>query len=159
MALGDPLRQELAQLLRGEQAHQCAERILEGIRPELRHAKPDGMLPTIWQLLEHLRICQEDILQYMLDPSWVSPKWPDGYWPEDRDAPTSQMWDQSLASFHSDLDRAVGLTRDQAVDLLSVIPHTEGHTYLREILLLADHNAYHLGQIVQLRKLLRDWDS
>jgi hypothetical protein len=104
-----------------------------------------------------MRIAQEDILRYTLDASWVSPDFPEGYWPKETDEVTEEAWEASVAAFFADLEAVIRLVGDQNLDLTSEIPHGEGRTYLREILLVADHNAYHLGQIAQTRKALGDW--
>ena len=104
-----------------------------------------------------MRIAQEDILKYTIDPKWVSPDWPKDYWPKETDAIKNKDWTDSINSFLKDLGEVIKLAENERIDLTSVIPHTKEHTYLREILLVADHNAYHLGQIVSVRKLLNDW--
>ena len=105
-----------------------------------------------------MRLAQEDILRYTLDASWTSPPFPEGYWPKAAETVTEEMWAASVAAFFADLEETIKLTQDSSVDLTAEIPHGEGrHTYLREILLIADHNAYHLGQRVQTRKALGDW--
>jgi uncharacterized damage-inducible protein DinB len=151
------LRSDLAELLRGGNAHVTWEQALAGLAPAHRTASPGRGLHTIWQLVEHMRITQEDILRYALEPGWKSPKWPDEYWPKVK-RPTAKQWQASLAAFRRDLDAVVAMVLDPAVDLTSVIPHGEaGHTYLREALLVADHNAHHLGQVIQARRRLGDW--
>jgi hypothetical protein len=111
--------------------------------------------------LEHMRIAQEDILRYTLDAAWQSPEWPGGYWPPPAPADriTDEMWEASVKAFFSDLEEVIKLVSDPDIDLTASIPHGDGKTYLREVLLVADHNAYHLGQIVQTRKLLGDWKA
>jgi hypothetical protein len=104
-----------------------------------------------------MRIAQEDILRYTLDSSWKSPGWPDGYWPPPDERVTDEKWKASVAGFFSDREELVNLVKNSSLDLTAEIPHGEGRTYLREVLLVADHNAYHLGQIVQTRKALGDW--
>jgi uncharacterized damage-inducible protein DinB len=153
------LRENLVELLRGGHAHAAAKQALADIKPELRNVRPATGLHSVWEELEHLRRAQEDILRYTLDASWQSPKWPDGYWPATTENLTDAMWQASVQGFFDDLDELIRLTEDASLDLTAEIPHGEGHTYLREILLAADHNAYHLGQIVQTRKLLGDWPA
>jgi hypothetical protein len=102
-----------------------------------------------------MRIAQEDILRYAVDPEWESPEWPDGYWPE-VETPTEKQWARSLEAFQRDLEGVKTLVRDTG-DLTAEIPHGEGRTYLREVLLVADHNAYHLGQVVDIRRVLGAW--
>jgi uncharacterized damage-inducible protein DinB len=151
------LRNDVVELLRGGSAHATWERALAGLAPAHRAASPGRGLHTIWQLVEHMRIAQEDILRYALEPGWKSPKWPAGYWPSVKQ-PTGTQWKASLDAFRRDLEAVVAMVLDPAVDLTAAIPHGErGHTYLREALLVADHNAHHLGQVIQARRLLGDW--
>jgi hypothetical protein len=151
------LRNNLIELLRGGHAHVTLEQALDGLDPALRNARPADGLHSVWEGLEHMRLAQEDILRYTLDASWTSPPFPDGYWPKETGDPTEETWEASVAGFFTDLEEVIKLVEDESLDLTSEIPHGEGHTYLREILLVADHNAYHLGQIVQTRKALGDW--
>lgn len=150
--------QHLAGLLRGGQAHATVEQALDGLKPALRTVRPTANGHSIWEELEHMRLAQEDILRYTLDASWVSPPFPEGYWPQAAENLTEEAWAASVAAFFADLEEVIKLAQDANLDLTAEIPHGEnGHTYLREILLIADHNAYHLGQIVQTRKALGDW--
>jgi uncharacterized damage-inducible protein DinB len=151
------LRHEIVNLLRKGQAHVTVAKALAGLEPRLRHVRPGPRLHSVWEELEHMRIAQEDILRYTLDPAWKSPEFPRGYWPPEGVAPTETMWESSVACFEADLGLVVGLAEDVARDLTAEIPHGEGRTYLRQILLVADHNAYHAGEIVQARKLLGAW--
>lgn len=116
-----------------------------------------GVEHTPWQLLEHLRICQWDILEFSRNAEHVSPDFPDGYWPDDEAPPTDSAWDESIAAFQADLQAMRDLVTDPQTDLYSPIPHGDGQTILREALLVADHNAYHLGQLVVVRKCLGAW--
>ena len=151
------LRRQVVDLVRGGGAHLTWDEALDGLRPPSRAKAPRPGLHSVWQLVEHLRIAQEDILRYALEPGWKSPKWPDGYWPAVKE-PMPREWKSSLASFRRDLDAVVAMVLDPAIDLTAAIPHGEGgHTYLREALLVADHNAYHLAQVVDARRLLGDW--
>ena len=152
------LRRNLVELLEGGSAHVALRRALDGIAPEARGARPAGATTTIWHELEHMRIAQEDILRYTLDASWRSPDWPSGYWPGDG-PPDDAAWEESLRRFFSDLDEVVALVEDGGRDLTAEVPHGEGRIYLRQVLLVADHHAYHIGQIVMLRKLLGDWKA
>lgn len=153
------LRENLIELLRGGSAHLTPEQVFAHLPPELRTRRPPGGLHSIWELLEHMRIAQEDILRYTLDPSWVSPPFPEGYWPANPDSLPDDAWEKSLTQFQSDLQEVIALVQNPEVDLTAEIPHGEGRTYLREILLVADHNAYHLGQIVDVRKALGAWPA
>jgi uncharacterized damage-inducible protein DinB len=151
-------RENLVELLKGGHAHVGIAHALEGLSAEHRHIRPATGIHTIWEELEHIRLAQEDILRYTLDSSWESPRFPDGYWPEDQ-APTDEIWKKSVDGLLGDLNEFIDLALNKSIDLTARIPHGEGRTYLRQILLTADHNAYHLGQIVQTRKLLSDWKS
>lgn len=151
------LREQLVKLLKGGEAHANAEAALAGVSPEFRSVRPAANVHSVWEELEHLRLAQEDILRYTIDASWQSPEFPEGYWPAENQSVTDEMWKASVDGFVSDLKEFVTLVEDSKVDLTAKIPHGEGRTYLRQVLLVADHNAYHLGQIVQARKLLGDW--
>jgi len=151
------LGQNLFELLHGGHAHVTTEQALDGLDPALRNVRPANGLHSVWEELEHLRLAQEDILRYTLDASWVSPPFPEGYWPKKTSDLTEEAWAASVAGFSVDLETVIKLVEDQNLDLTAEIPHGEGRTYLREIFLVADHNAYHLGQIVQTRKALGDW--
>jgi uncharacterized damage-inducible protein DinB len=150
------LRRDLIELLDGASAHVTLEKAFSGLAPRLRGARPGRGGHTVWQLLEHMRIAQEDILRYTLEAGWRSPRWPEGYWPEVA-SPTARQWTASLAAFRRDLESVRALVRDERRDLTAEIPHGEGRSYLREALLVADHNAYHLGQVVEVRRRLGAW--
>ena len=148
------LRTHIINLLTKAEAHVDARSELKDFPAKLSGRKPEGAPHTPWQLLEHLRIAQWDILQFSIDAKHESPKWPEGYWP-DTDAPSSdKAWDKSVRQFLDDLDAMCELVKDSKRDLFARIPHGDGQTLLREALLLADHNAYHLGQIVMIRRTL-----
>jgi len=151
------LREQLVLLLTGEHAHVSAEKALAGLEPRLRAARPGPGLHSVFEELEHMRIAQEDILRYTLDRGWKSPKFPEGYWPPPGPTVDDARWESSLSRFKSDLDEVCALARDPALDLTARVPHGEWRTYLRQILLVSDHNAYHAGQIVQTRKALGAW--
>lgn len=151
------LRRHLVWLLDGGGAHVTFERAVSGLKPGLRGRRPHGLPYSPWQQVEHLRISQWDILEYIRNPHHVSPKWPDGYWPE-AVPPRRDAWDKSVRSFKTDLRALKAMVADPSTDLAAQIPHArKGHTVLREVLLAADHNAYHLGQLIVLRRLLGDW--
>ena len=151
------LREHLLYLLRGGGAHLDFDRATAGLPPELRGVRPAGLPHSPWRLLEHLRIAQWDILQFCKDGRHVSPPFPDGYWPEGDAPPDEAAWDRSVAAFRADLRAMQKLVADPATDLFAAIPHADGQTILREALLVADHNAYHLGQLVVVRRLLGAW--
>jgi hypothetical protein len=151
------LRQHLDYLLAGGGAHLDFEKVVRNFPAELRGKKPSGLPYSAWELLEHLRIAQWDILEFSRNPKHVSPRWPQGYWPA-REAPAdSAAWDASLEAFRRDLKVMQDLVGNPSTDLFAKIPHGEDQTILREALLVADHNAYHLGQLVMLRRLLGAW--
>jgi hypothetical protein len=154
MATPDPLRKHLVDLLRMEGAHLSFDEAVKGFPVKLRGAKPKGAPHTPWQLLEHLRIAQWDILDFSRNPAYQEMKWPDDYWPNTEVPPDAAAWDHSVEQFRSDLKSMEELVSDASVDLTARIPHGTGQTVLREALLVADHNSYHLGQLVLVRKML-----
>jgi uncharacterized damage-inducible protein DinB len=151
------LREHLLSLLKGGGAHLNFDKAVADLPAELRGAKPPGVPHTPWRLLEHLRIAQWDILEFTRNPRHVSPPWPEGYWPAGDAPPDGEAWDRSVAAFRADLRAMQDLVADPATDLFAPLPHGEGQTALREALLVADHNAYHLGQLVVVRRLLGCW--
>jgi hypothetical protein len=150
----DPLREHLANLLRMEGAHIAFREAVKDFPARLRGAKPDGTPHSAWQLLEHMRVAQEDILDFSRNPDYKEKKWPDDYWPRQDAPPDDAAWDESVRRFEEDLEEMQALVADAKHDLFEPIPHGQGQTLLREAMLLADHNAYHLGQLVFLRKAL-----
>lgn len=148
------LRKHLVYLLTGGGAHLGISDAVKRFPPALRGSKPPGAPYTAWQLLEHMRIAQWDILEFSRDAKHVSPKWPDAYWPESEAPPTARAWNQSVQAFDRDLQAMIALVKRPGTDLYARIPHGDGQTILREALLVADHNAYHLGQLVLLGKVL-----
>ena len=155
----DQLRAHLVELLGGSHAHLDFEKAIGGLPPALRGAKPPGLPHTPWRLLEHLRIAQWDILSFSVDPNHVSPEFPRGYWPDGDAPPDPDAWERALAAFRADLKRMIELVSNPATDLYRPLPHGDGQTVLREALLVADHNAYHLGQLVTVRRLLGAWND
>jgi uncharacterized damage-inducible protein DinB len=153
------LRDHLLSLLKGGGAHLNFDKAIADLPAELRGAKPPGVPHTPWRLLEHLRIAQRDILEFTRDPRHVSPPWSAGYWPAGDAPPDDEAWDRSVAAFRADLRAMQDLITDPATDLFAPLPHGKGQTALREALLVADHNAYHLGQLVVVRRLLGAWDE
>lgn len=153
----DILRQHLLELLDGGGAHLAFDTAVANLPAKLRGAKPPGQPHTAWRLVEHMRLAQWDILEFVRNPSHRSPAWPDGYWPQE-DAPASAAaWKSSLAAFRADLGDLKALVADPSADLLLPLPHGQGQTLAREAMLAADHTAYHVGQLVMLRRLLGAW--
>lgn len=151
------LREHLVYLLKGGGAHLNFEQAIADLPRELRGKKVEGAPHTPWRLLEHLRICQWDILEFSRHPGHKSPKFPEGYWPPTDAPPDDVAWDNSIQAFRDDLQAMIALVTNPATDLFAPIPHGDGQTILREALLVADHNAYHLGQLVFLRRCLGAW--
>jgi len=148
------IRQEIGKLLHEGQAHVTLEYALEGLSVSNASRRPNG-LKSIWEILEHMRIAQHDILEYTRDSAYVSPPWPAGFWRELPDDFNEQIWLETCEAFFA--DRAALLELAHTADLTRALPDTPGHTPLRQLLLVADHNAHHLGQIIDVRRLLGDW--
>ena len=151
------LRDQLLWLLKKGDAHLDFEAAIADLPAKLRGARPPGVQHTPWRLLEHLRICQWDILEFSRNPNHVSPHFPEGYWPQGDAPPAESAWDRSVATFRADLQAMCDLVADPRTDLFAPIPHGQGQTILREALLVADHNAYHLGQLIVVRRALGAW--
>jgi hypothetical protein len=166
------LRKHLVELLTGGHAHATFEQAVKNLPVELRgkvpkgaeHSHPNDKDPSLgtpghspWQLLEHLRIAQWDILEFSRNAEHESPKWPEGYWPKEKAPADEKAWDKSVRAFKRDLKEMCALVEDEKTDLSAKIPHGDGQTILREALLAADHNAYHVGQLVLVRKMLGAW--
>lgn len=146
------LRQHLVKVLESGEAHAEFEDAVNGFPEELRGKRPSGCPHSPWQLLEHMRITQWDILEFTRDPEHKSPEFPEGYWPTDSEPPNATAWDETVKSFLADRRAFCELVADESVDLFAKIPHGDGQTVLREALLIVDHNAYHLGQLLLLRR-------
>lgn len=151
------LREHLLELLRAGSAHLGLEQAIAGLPADLRGARAQELPHTAWQLLEHLRITQWDILEFSRNPDHVSPKWPDAYWPETAAPPDEAAWDRCVEQFRQDLKAMQDLLADPETDLYLKIPWGDGQTILREAMLVADHNAYHIAQLVTLRQALGAW--
>jgi hypothetical protein len=151
------LREHLLELLDGGHAHPGFEAAIADLPPELQGAKPPAVPHTPWRLLEHMRIAQWDILRFSIDPDHVSPDFPAGYWPDGDAPPDPGAWDRSVDAFRSDLKAMKDLVANPQTDLFRPIPHGQGQTVLREALLVADHNSYHIGQMIVIRRLLGAW--
>ncbi len=153
------LRAQLVTLLDADNAHVNLEKAIGGWPAAHRAVKPDGTPYNAWQLLEHMRIALWDILEFCRNPKHVSPEWPRGYWPSSEVPPSAEAWDGSVKTFRADCEALQKLVANPKTNLFARIPHGSGQTILREALLMADHNAYHLGQLVLLRKQLGVWPS
>jgi DinB superfamily len=148
------LRQHLANLLRMKGAHLTFQAAISDFPAHLRGVRPPGAPHSAWQLVEHMRLAQQDILDFSRNPAYQEKKFPDDYWPAEEAPPSEASWNASVRQFQSDLEEVQALLADTTRDLLAAIPHGQGQTLLREALLVADHNSYHLGQLMFLRKML-----
>jgi hypothetical protein len=151
------LRQHLLSLLTGSNAHADFEAAVKGLPAALRGKRPKSADHSPWELLEHLRITQGDILDFSRNPEYKERPWPGSYWPATPTPPDEKAWDKSVRAFRKDLKAFSALISDSATDLYAKIPHGDGQTLLREALLIADHNAYHVGQLILVRQLLGAW--
>ena len=158
MAVNDKaLRKQLVWLLESRDAHVSLDDALRGLPAGLRGKKPAGAAHTPWQILEHIRLAQWDILEFSRDPNHASLPFPDGYWPATEAPPSARDWQKSIAAIHRDLRLMIRLVEDPKTDLFARIPHGDGQTVLREAMLIADHTAYHAGELVTVRRLLGCW--
>jgi hypothetical protein len=152
-----PLREQLIKLLSWEDAHVGFDAAVAGLPPRLRGTAPAGLPYSPWQLVEHLRITQHDILDFCRNPAYQEISWPKDYWPPEASPPSPAAWDASIEQFRRDRSALEVLAGDPGIDLEARIPHGTGQTYLRELLLVADHTAYHLGELIVVRRLLGAW--
>lgn len=155
----DQFREHLARAVDWREAHAGFDAAVDGLPHELRGRRASGVPHSAWQLLEHLRLAQRDILDFCRDPAYAEKKWPDDYWPRDPEPPSESAWDESVAAFRRDREAMKQLAADPSIDLLAKIPHGSGQTYLREVILVIDHNAHHVGQLILLRRLLGAWPA
>ncbi len=151
------LREHIVSLLTGGHAHATFDAAVKDLPLEFRGKTPKGAEHSPWQILEHLRIAQWDILEFTRDPNHESPKWPEGYWPASKAPADDKAWDKSVRAFRKNLKAMTELVSDKKTDLFAPIAHGDGQTVLREALLAADHNAYHIGELVLVRRLLGAW--
>lgn len=157
MTTQESLREQLARFTDFGEAHVTAESVLADLDPALQGQRPHGMPHSPWELLEHMRITQHDILDFCVNPKYEEMKWPDAYWPKSATPPSAHAWEKSLAAFTKDRDALRELAHDSSIDLFAKIPHGDGQTYLRELILAQDHLAYHTGQLVLARQALGAW--
>ena len=153
------LRQQIARTLDWEDSHAGFESAVKGLPPELRGKVPKGLPYSPWQLVEHIRITQADILEFSVAPKYKEKEWPKEYWPESAEPPSSTAWDESIAAVKRDRAKLAALAVDPQTDLTAPVPNGTGQTYLREVLLTADHTAYHVGELIVVRRLLGAWPS
>ena len=153
----DPVRQHISNLLTKAEAHVDLESSLKDFPAELRGRKPEGGPHTPWQLLEHIRIAQWDMMRFCKDVDHKSPKWPDEFWPKETAPEDDDAWNGALKQIDDDLDEIIELLEHS--DIYQPLEHGDGQSILREALQIADHNAYHIGEIIMIRRLLGDWKS
>jgi len=151
------LRQHLVELLNGGHAHATFDTVIKNLPPKLRGERPANFPHSAWVLLEHLRLAQWDILDFSRNPKYKTKKWPDDYWPKTPAPPNSAAWEKSVRQFRRDLKAMQTLVANPKTDLFAKIPWGDGQTILREALLVADHNSHHLGQLLDVRRLLGAW--
>jgi hypothetical protein len=157
MEQSDMLRELLTKVLGWQDAHVNFDAVVEDIPLRLQGVRPEGLPYSPWQLLEHMRLTQRDILDFCRDPEYKAPKWPDDDWPKSTIPSRLESWQESVAAFLADREALVELIADPRLNLYAKIPHGEGQTYLREVVLVADHSAYHIGELVAVRRLLGVW--
>ncbi len=157
MSPTDPLRLMLGRVLDWEDAHVGFDTAVNKLPSDLRGRVPAGLPYSPWQLIEHMRITQHDILDFCRNPSYEEMAWPDDYWPKTAEPPSAKAWEKSIAAYRADRTALAQLAADPAVDLMAKVPAGTGQTYLRELLLVADHTAYHLGELVVVRRALGAW--
>jgi hypothetical protein len=151
------LRDHLLELLRGGSAHLDFDKAIKDLPADLRGVRPEGSPHSVWELVEHLRFTQWDILDFSRNPDYTTPDWPQDYWPKTPAPPDDTAWAETVAAFRRDLKTMQDLIADPKTDLYAKIPWGDGQTILREAMLVADHNGYHLGQIVIVRQMLGAW--
>jgi len=157
MQIDRELRQHSVKLLKGGDAHADRDTAIGNFSANLRAKRPEHAEHSPWEVLEHLRIAQWDMLEFSRNPHYKSPEFPAGYWPSTQAPPDAEAWDKSVEAFRRDLQALCDLVSDESTDLFARIPHGDGQTILREALVTADHNSYHLGELVLLRRILGAW--
>jgi len=159
MATDKSLREHVVNLLEGGHAHASFDDAIKDLPADLRGKRPKGADHSPWEILEHMRIALWDILEFTRNPKHVSPEFPSGYWPKSQAPPDGKAWDKSVSAFRADSKALADLIAGESTDLLARLPHGDGQTALREALVAADHNAYHLGELVLVRRLLGAWST
>ena len=155
--MSDAIREHILKLLGWGDAHVTFDKAIDGIPQDKRGIVPDGLPYSAWQLLEHMRLAQWDIPDFCRNAHYEELKWPDDYWPKSPEPPSAGAWDESVAAYRKDLRDLEAMVKDESLDWTKTIPHGSGQTYLREVLLIADHTAYHVGELIAVRRLLGIW--
>jgi uncharacterized damage-inducible protein DinB len=156
-ALNDRWRGIVAQSLGWDQAHATLEHAVERLPAQLRGAVAEGFPHSVWELVDHIRRTQKDLLEFCTNPAYEELKWPDDYWPSDHEPPSDKAWTETLSAIRKDRIELEKFTTDTDIDITARIPHGSGQTYLRTVLLAVDHASYHIGQIIAVRRLLGAW--
>jgi hypothetical protein len=159
MSSDQVVRQQLLALLEGGNAHMTFEQAVADYPSEHFNSRPDNVSYTPWHILEHLRIAQWDILEFIRNPDHVSPEWPAGYWPDTNDTADLTQWQKTINTFLADKQALRDIVADPATDLYEQIPHAPGYNIFREILVVSDHNAYHIGEFAILRQVMGTWSK
>lgn len=159
MATTDTWRGIVASSLDWEQAHASFDSAIDELPPYLRGERPNDFPHSVWELVDHIRRTQHDLLEFCTNPKYEEPKWPDDYWPKTAAPPNEAAWQEAVDDYHRDRKALADFATDDARDLTQTIPHGSGQTYLRTILVAVDHAAYHVGQIIAVRRLLGAWKS
>src|SRR5215472_16164554 len=157
MATDKSLREHVVNLLKGGGAHVSFDDAVKDLPAVLRGKRPKGADHSPWEILEHLRIALWDILEFTRDPKHVSPEFPTGYWPKTQAPPDAKAWNNTIKSFRADLEVMIKIVQNKKTDFYTPFTHGDGQTVLREVLVVADHNAYHLGELLLVRRLLGTW--
>ena len=147
----------VASSLTWEQAHASLDSAVKALLAELRGRRPDGLPYSVWELVEHIRMTQHDLLEFCTNPNYHEPKWPDDYWPRSPAPPNDAAWNESLATTRREAEALARFTTDNVAKLTQKIPHGTGQTYLRTVLVATDHTSHHVGQIIAVRRLLQAW--
>jgi hypothetical protein len=153
MDTSEVIRAQLSRLLERSEAHTGFDTAVAGIAAEARGIRPAGLPHSAWELLEHIRLAQRDILEFCQDAPYPHRAWPDEYWPSAPEPPSPEAWDESVEAVRRDREELQRLITDPSIDLVDIVPHGKTQTYLREALVAADHNAYHVGQLMVVRRL------
>jgi hypothetical protein len=159
MAATDTLRAQMLALIDGHGAHMPFDAAVADFPDDAINRRPPNVAYTPWHLLEHIRIAQKDILDYIVDRAYLAPNWPEEYWPKRDATATPEQFAQTIAGFKADRKALHDLVADPATDLMAEIPNTPGHTILREVRLVGDHNAYHIGEFAILRQVMGSWPA
>ena len=157
MSIDNNIRAALADYLNNPHTHASLIDAAKNLPEKYYNNKPAGLAYSFWDQLEHIRICQWDMLDFMVNPNYKEIQWPKDYWPKAGDKATKKMWDESIAKFKKDGETLKKIAKDASLDLFARIPHGSGQTIFREVLQIIDHNSYHIGQFIMMRKLIGEW--